>query len=115
LGVLGRATRRDRIRTREEVRIVRLMSRLTNSTVLPDMPGLRSETIAPTVTVVPIRQTRRARSAGELGRLGPYRVLGVLDQGGMGMVFRADDSRLRRQFTVPHRVPRLSDRTEEVK
>jgi tRNA A-37 threonylcarbamoyl transferase component Bud32 len=33
---------------------------------------------------------------GELGRLGPYRVLKLLGQGSMGMVFQAEDVQLRR-------------------
>lgn len=37
---------------------------------------------------------------GELGRLGPYRVLGLLGQGGMGAVFHARDGRLKRQVAL---------------
>src|SRR5437870_93448 len=36
------------------------------------------------------------QEAGELGRLGSYRVLKLLGQGGMGMVFQAEDVQLRR-------------------
>ncbi|MGI9471736.1 MAG: serine/threonine-protein kinase, partial [Rubripirellula sp.] len=37
---------------------------------------------------------------GEIGRLGPYRVLGQLGTGGMGEVFRARDSRLKRTVAL---------------
>src|SRR5579884_2075469 len=37
---------------------------------------------------------RPPEAAGELGRLGPYRVLGLLGTGGMGAVFRAEDTQL---------------------
>jgi hypothetical protein len=48
------------------------------------------------------------QSADELGRLGPYRVLGVLGEGGMGVVFRADDPRLRRQIALKVILPRYA-------
>ena len=43
-----------------------------------------------------------AQREDELGRLGPYRVTEVLGLGGMGQVFGAEDTRLRR--TVPIKV-----------
>jgi WD40 repeat protein len=38
-----------------------------------------------------------AQQAGELGRLGPYRVLKLLGSGGMGVVFEAEDIQLKRR------------------
>jgi len=37
---------------------------------------------------------------GELGRLGPYRVVKLIGQGGMGFVFRAEDEALRRPVAL---------------
>jgi eukaryotic-like serine/threonine-protein kinase len=40
------------------------------------------------------------QQAGELGRLGPYQIHGVLGKGGMGEVFEAKDSRLKRTVAL---------------
>lgn len=45
---------------------------------------------------------------GELGRLGPYRVLKVLGSGGMGVVFLAEDPHLERRLALKAMKPALA-------
>jgi serine/threonine protein kinase/Leucine-rich repeat (LRR) protein len=45
---------------------------------------------------------------GEIGRLGEYRVLRLLGKGGMGLVFEAEDPRLRRRIALKVMRPRLA-------
>jgi serine/threonine protein kinase/Leucine-rich repeat (LRR) protein len=47
-------------------------------------------------------------SPEELGRLGPYRVLKVLGHGGMGMVFLAEDPRLKRTVALKVMLPEVA-------
>src|SRR5262245_65749789 len=55
---------------------------------------------------------RPPQQPGEMGRLGPYRVLKVLGSGGMGIVFQAEDPGLRRPVALKVMKPSLSgDRT----
>src|SRR5204863_10076392 len=49
---------------------------------------------------VPYDFLEPARAPDEIGRLGPYRVLKLLGEGGMGMVFKAEDVKLRRPVAL---------------
>lgn len=48
---------------------------------------------------------------GELGRLGPYRVLKVLGTGGMGVVFQAEDVNLKRMVALKAMKPTVATET----
>ena len=48
------------------------------------------------------------QSDGELGRLGPYRVLKVLGHGGMGVVFLAEDAKLKRKVALKAMLPSIA-------
>ena len=49
-----------------------------------------------------------AQEAGELGRLGPYRIFNVLGTGGMGRVFLAEDVQLKRPVALKVMKPALA-------
>src|SRR5262245_11555949 len=44
----------------------------------------------------------------EVGRLGPYRILGQLGAGGMGMVFHAEDPSLQRAVALKVMLPQVA-------
>jgi serine/threonine-protein kinase len=58
---------------------------------------------------VPLSFLGPPRQAGDLGTLGPYRVLGRLGQGGMGIVLRGHDDTLDRPVAIKVLRPDLAD------
>jgi len=50
-----------------------------------------------------------AETEGELGRIGSYRILQMLGCGGMGVVFEAEDSRLKRRVAIKMIRPALAN------
>src|SRR5262249_25004951 len=48
------------------------------------------------------------QQADEIGRLGPYRVLKMLDKGAMGMVFKAEDLSLQRPVALKVMLPEMA-------
>jgi serine/threonine protein kinase len=71
------------------------------NTVIPDAPTANSDAelydfLSP------------AQEADEIGRLGTYRVLKVLGAGGMGVVFQAEDPKLKRLVALKAMLPALA-------
>ncbi|MBI2477438.1 MAG: hypothetical protein HYV60_01920, partial [Planctomycetia bacterium] len=59
-------------------------------------------------TTVPYDFLGPAERPGDLGRLGPYRVLKLLGTGGMGVVFLAEDMQLQRPVALKVMKPNLA-------
>jgi predicted Ser/Thr protein kinase len=71
-----------------------------------ELPAALAPTRAVSATEYPFLAPPQA--PGEIGRLGSYRVLKLLGSGGMGMVFQAEDSQLRRTVALKVMKPECS-------
>ena len=81
-----------------------LVARL--SSLYPKLSSGRLGTTPPGGVDEVVNNLALARAAGELGRLAHYRVLEVIGVGGMGVVFRAEDTTLRRDVALKVMRPR---------
>jgi len=85
--------------------IDRLVQRLSDRSQLVTHSSLLDATVAPSAKGIPnvqdlIALLEPAAGPDELGRLGGFRVLKLLGQGGMGAVFLAEDVQLRRHVAL---------------
>jgi hypothetical protein len=74
------------------------------------LSGVESST--PPNGAEPLAFLRPPLQGGELGRLADFRVLQLIGQGGMGIVFRAEDTRLRRMVALKVMQPRFARETK---
>jgi serine/threonine protein kinase len=82
-----------------------------DATTLPTLPPSEpGQTTAAGVSLPSFGFLAPSDQAGELGRLGTYHILALLGSGGMGMVFRAYDPRLKRQIALKVIKPELVTR-----
>lgn len=72
------------------------------------LPFVTSPVMAPTVHEESFPFLKPPQQPDEIGRLGEFRVLQLLGQGGMGIVFRAEDSRLGRLVALKVMQPRFA-------
>ncbi len=83
---------------------------------LAEPPAAGPETLAPgeapAAVGVSFGFLAPPQGAGELGRLGDYRVLKLLGQGGIGAVFLAEDTQLERPVALKVMLPEVAARPE---
>jgi serine/threonine protein kinase len=78
----------------------------------PDAPSMAKSTIGPSKEPTSMDFLAAAQRADEIGRLGGYIVRRLLGQGGMGMVFHAEDAHLQRPVALKVLKPDLAKNPE---
>jgi hypothetical protein len=89
-------------------RFVALASKDTPSSGTPSADKTSTFGNAPESALPSLDFLSPPQQAGELGRLGHYRILEILGKGGMGIVFRAEEISLRRDVALKVMLPELA-------
>lgn len=89
-------------------------SQQLTSEVIENLPNVSApitdahDTIEPLPAIAPTQFLSPAMQADEIGRMGAYRILRKMGQGGMGMVFEAQDSHLQRRVAIKTMLPKIA-------
>jgi serine/threonine protein kinase len=70
----------------------------------PRVPAVKKPTDEDLAASIPLGPPQKA---GELGTLGPYRIVRIIGRGGMGMVFLGVDPKLRRKVAIKVMLPKF--------
>ncbi len=75
------------------------VQQLSQQTTLNDT-ARKQNTISGDANLTQIKDSEPAETDGELGRIGSYRIMRLVGQGGMGQVYEAEDTKLNRKVAI---------------